>query len=212
MSRLLVPILLVVAACSSRDARLDRLANAPLEPGRGLGDVRVGETTLREFVDRYGAGRVDVVAGDELGYELVFERGQMAFLFVLDDERRRSDSELLLAGQRRLPPFLDEHPSLGEMRLWSLTVAAGEDREASLYQGRVLDSAGLFDPSTDLMVKLGIPSEGSRPMLAGASPKREPCALLYLDDGLLISGDNEGELEPGAFRITRLTIFTPYDS
>ncbi len=212
MLRSLVPLiaLFTLACAGGSDSRLKPLTVATLEPGVGLGDVRLGETSLGDFVDRYGHDRVDLVAGDETGYELVFAGGEMAFLFVLDAQQRLTEGFTLRQGQRDLTKALAAHPELRDMRLTSLTVGARSGCSESVYVGKLAaGSVGLSGKMRDTLVHLGQPSDGPRPMLAGASPRPPEVELFYPERGIVLEG--RGNLTEDDCFITRMTIFEPQE-
>lgn len=200
---------LLLAACShgAVDARVEPLSRAALTSA-GLGDVHVGETTLGEFVDRYGTGRVDLIASDDIGYELVFARGELAFLFLLGSDGRKFDTDLMRPGMRDLPKLLANHPEFRELRLASLTIAAGESREESFFQGRFDGSIGLFDSMYEAAGRIGIPDEERPPMLAGLSPSLPRTIFHFAERGLVLYGDRpDGAAADEPWRILRITLY-----
>jgi hypothetical protein len=207
---LALPLLFLALACAKAevDARLKPLTVATLDPGVGLGDLRLGETTLGAFVDRYGHERVDLIAGDGIAYELVFAGGEMAFLFVLDAMPQSVELGTLKQGQRELTKVLAAQPVLRDMRLASLTVALRRGETRSLYAGKLSSPPlGLSGRMSDAVVELGVPGEGSTPMLAGASPRQPASRLEYPDRGIVLEGS--AVLEDKDCVITRMTIFEP---
>ncbi len=199
-----------LACAGDLDPRLKPLTVATLEPGVGLGDVRLGETSLGAFVDRLGHDRIDLIAGDEIGYELVFADGEMAFLFVLGEQHRGVELETLREGQRDLTKTLSAHPELREMRLASLTVGALPGRTEGVYVGRLAaPPVGLFGRMKDALLQLGLPSDLPEPMLAGASPRRPESELRYPERGIVLEGS--GTLTEDDCFITRMTIFEPQE-
>jgi hypothetical protein len=212
MLRSLAPLiaLLALACAGDVDSRLKPLTVATLQPGVGLGDARLGQTTLGAFVERYGHDRVDLIAGDSIGYELVFSGGEMAFLFVLDPQIRSIGLDTLQSGRRDLIEAIGAHPELRDMRLSSLTVGARTGSTDSAYAGKLATgSVGLFGKMADAVVELGVPSEGTIPLLAGASPRSPETELFYPERGVVLEG--RGKLVEPDCVITRMTIFEPQE-
>ncbi len=206
----LLAVLALLSACGSgRDPRLAPLANAVLEPGRGLGDVRVGETTLGEFVDRFGSGRTDCVASDHVGLELVFEHGELSFLFLYE-ENPRSDEECqaLRRATRDLPAFLAGDPHRRELRLASLSVRAGDELDSTFYRGRLAPGIALLDPLLESIARIGIPEDSRPPMVAGMSPDLPSEKACYPARGLVLYGEREPRQDRPS-RVTRITLFAP---
>lgn len=210
MLRLLAPLLafLTLACAADVDPRLQPLTVATLEPGVGLGDVRLGETTLGTFVDRYGHDRVDLIAGDGIGYELVFAGGEMAFLFLIDAQPQGVELDTLKKGQRELTKVLAEHTVLRDMPLASLSVAVRRGDTESSYVGKMArPSVGLSGKMSDALVDLGPPGDGLLPMLAGSSPRQPESRLDYPERGIILEGSKN--LADKDCLVTRMTIFAP---
>lgn len=172
---LLLPLL---AACSaggtdSDKGLLDPLAGQPLVAGEGWGSLRLGETTLSRFVEKYGTGRPSVVASDEIGIELGFRDNQVGFLFLAEGE---CDGKIRFVASRLLPllaqgmkEFFAQYPECREMPLHSASVWAGTSKEDSFYQGKTADGAGLFDPPE--AVRASAPPDPVARMVAGSRPE-----------------------------------------
>lgn len=210
----LAPLLVALAACGrARDPRLQPLSLAPLtvgDDGAALGELRIGETTLGEFVDRFGSGRVDLVVSDQTGLELVFAGGELALLFLYDvNPRDDQECAALRKAPRDLSGFLAQFPERRDLRLASLTVAAGDSRDASFFQGELAPGIQLLDPLLESVARLGrVPSDERPPMLAGASPDLPREKACFPELGLVLYGEREPE-DPMASRVTRISLFEP---
>jgi hypothetical protein len=207
---------LVSAACTltrSPAAALEPYAAAPLEPGRGLGDLRLGATTLQPFVERFPGGRVSVTAGDELGIELGFPAARVDFLFALDEEcaaRVASNVRKLAADLADPPAFFAEHPPCARASLRSIAVAAGESNSDTFYRGATPEGVGLFTLRQDALARHG-PNEDVRGLwLAASSPDDARFETIAHGDGLVlyIGEVTDGELA-GRLVVRKMAVFTP---
>ena len=203
-----------LAACSGDGSGpgIAPLAKATLTTA-GLGDVRVGATKLGEFVDRFGAGRVDLIASDDTAYELVHAGGQLAFLFPLGPAQVKVDADVLRGGQRDLPGLLAKEPGFRELVLSSLTIAApagGDSRESCFFQGKLDGSVALLDPLDEAYVAFGVPSEERPPLVAGASPDLPEKRLHFPRRGVVIYATATGSgATPDLGRVVRITLYVP---
>lgn len=190
-------------------ARLAALTHATIEPGAALGNLRLGQTTLGEFVDAHGSDRVDLVVSDSVGLELIFERGEMSLLFLYDESPREdSEVEALRHATRDLQSFLAGSPSRRELRLASVTVAADDDFEATLFQGELAPGIHLLDPLLESVARLGVPEDRRPPMLAGASPNLPRERAVFPDQGVVLYGEPTPSADRPS-RVTRISIFVP---
>jgi hypothetical protein len=202
---------LLAAACggSDPDPRLAPLANATLEAGGGLGDLRLGETTLGRFFDRFGAGLTMFLASDEVAFELAFEGGEIAFLFPFDSGRL-SDEEVtaMRRATRNLGDYLAKYPHRRELLLSSITVRIGEDKESTFYKGKLVQGVALFDPLLVSAGRIGMVEEGSLPLLPGLTPNTPTEQARFPEQGLVLYGERAPK--PGTpSRVTRMTVFLP---
>lgn len=197
----------LMAACSGADARLEPLARVALDAGGGLGTLRLGKTTLGEFVERFGSGRADMVVSDQTGFELVFEGGQLSFLFLFEQfPRDEKEVKAMRAGTRDLAGYLAAYPLRRALPLASISVGAGKTREESFFQGRLDSGAALFDPLDEAGARIGIPNDGLTPMIAGMSPKLPDNPYVYAEQGVVLYGERAKDGE-GPVLLTRMTIF-----
>lgn len=145
----LVSLLLFVSSCSKKSEANDPLesyATAPLTAGVGLGDLRLGQTTLGEFIRKIGIGTVAVVASNEIGFELFFKGEQIRFLFLVDGDCKAIWGEgFTLAAVKDLAGFLRQYPSCENVTLHSISVKAGSGVEDTYFKGSTVDP---FRPAT----------------------------------------------------------------
>src|SRR5689334_4777196 len=128
-SRLLLLALglgLGLAGCTRHNAALEPFARASLTAGVGLGELKLGQSTLGSVVQRCGVETVVQLASDEVGLELIYEHGQLALLFLVEPDCLASlPGRNLRPAAIDLPKFLESNPCLRELRLSSLSVREG---------------------------------------------------------------------------------------
>ncbi len=165
-------LLWVAAGCSSSpDAKaLSPYATATLTAGSGLGDLRLGTTTLGTLVNTIGSGAVTAVASDESAVELTFLGGQMSFMFVVAGEcqTQTGGPGARLPVTQDMKAFLSRYPSCGSLPLSSLSIGAGPDEGDTFYKGATEQGVKLWASVVD-SGKHGSPSRGSARLVAGAS-------------------------------------------
>ncbi len=198
-SRILLALALAAASsCSDGiDPRLEPLAEAPIEVGRGLGDLVLGETTLGETIARYGKGRAALLAGDEGAFELSYAGGQLDLLFRIPQERYLEGGPILRA-VHDLPAFLEQHPELGELTLDSLSIRVPRLRDEPFFRGTLSRGGHLGGPLDPVLLAYGEPPDGPAPFVAGLSPTSSPERAYYPEHGLLVRyvSPPEEEAEP----------------
>lgn len=213
MRRLRVALLLLVAACGPKaDPRLAPLAIMQLEAGKGLGDLKLGETTLGPFFDRFGMGFVTFVATDDAGLELVFEEGEIAFLFQFESTRwTDEEGAAIRRATRDLGAYLAAYPHRRALPLTSISVRVDDDKESTFYRGKLVEGVALFDPFRESALRVGGVEEGSLPLIAGLGPNNPRETASFPRRGLILYGARDPH--PGTpSRVTRMTVFLPASS
>ena len=132
--------LLVAIGCAERAATspFTSLSKQPLQPGVGLGTLKLQETTLGAFSRQYGLGQ-SVVTPDQTGAKIDFLKFGMAFLFRGDPA---CADKLSAAGQGDINNFLLQNPDCETMLLETIAAyvpASGEP----VYEGETLEGVGL---------------------------------------------------------------------
>jgi hypothetical protein len=208
---LALALLALVPACAggAADGRVAPLAHAALEPGRGLGDITIGRTTLGEVVARYGVDRVSLFAGDEIALELVWARGGLALLVPVDRALAdRVGFAALKSAVHDLEGFLADAPDAAELVVTSLSVDAGRTVAASFYQGSLTGGIRLGDPLADVVARLGEPDGSRAPeLVAGMSPSLPEKRLVYASRGLVVYAVAVGEGDAEELVVRRMTVF-----
>jgi hypothetical protein len=123
--------------------------NATLSAGKGLGGLKLGQTTLAWLVRTLGTGLVGVaVTDDEVMLELMFLNQQVSFGFLLHGECQRQTGVPMqrLDVNQDLGRFLTRYPACADLPLSSISLDAGKVARDAFYQG-----------TTDQGVKLGSP-------------------------------------------------------
>jgi len=210
LTNLTAVFLLGLAGCGQHNAALEPYANATLTAGVGLGDLKLGQTTLGSVVQRLGVETVTQLASDEVGLELIYERGQLALLFLVDPEcLTRLGGAGLRPAAVDMAASLEKNPCLRDLRLSSLSVRAGSDAESSFFQGMSDAGVKLWGGRAEL-IKHGTPGGGGGHILAGMNPNN-PREQFHFDSGIAIYLKPPENGDPALARVQRITVFPPVE-
>ncbi|MCK6447831.1 MAG: hypothetical protein L6Q99_15675 [Planctomycetes bacterium] len=209
---------ILFGACGGADPRLEPLASATIvaTPDRtAFGDLELGVTTLGECVDRFGAGRVALVASDQVGLECAYEGGELTLLFLYDFVLRDDDENTALrTAPRDLAKFLERFPQRRGLPLAGVTVSSSGVGSA-FYRGALAPSTTLGKPAKlgapwmEAIVAVGRePDEVRPPMLAGMTPDWPDALACFPDRGLALYGE-DGVADPLEIELTRIALFVP---
>jgi len=203
---------LLLSACGNGapdDAAMRPYANETMVVGAGLGDLKLGQTTIADFLTDVGRGRVAYIVGDESGFEFTFNDGQASFLFNIDGDCKvatwRKSLREYIAKPEKL--FMD-YPSCRDLTLSSISIAAGDRPSHSFWKGKLDSGVGLFEPAFDAM-GYGEMDDIQRTILAGQSAHMPKLRYLF-KRGLVIHAvevDTGNDLKVPQIR--RLTLFVP---
>lgn len=136
-------------ADSARNDALQRYANETITPGVGLGDVRLGKTTLKWVTENFGEGRMSTIFGEQTAIELTFLDGQAAFLFIVSGacEKDADTPRGTMKPTRDVVGFVKMNPSCGDLPLSSLSVAVDpKDPARSFFKGATAQGVRLGSP------------------------------------------------------------------
>ena len=200
-------LLLALTGCAQEPKPLEPLAKATLTAGVGLGDLKLGETTLAAVVQRLGVETVTPLASDEIGLELFYQHGQLALLFIIEPECMNTLKSGLRPATVDLPAFLARTPCLREVRLSSISVRVGSSPGETWFEGASDLGVRLWSPGGEVQ-KYGTPGGASLPLVAGLNPNN-PDEQMHFRSGIsfYLLPDREGEAGPT--HVQRITLFPP---
>lgn len=206
----------LLSACGSRDdipKALKPLTNATLTTGAEFGDLRLGETSLRAFVTRFGVGQPSATIGDDIGFEYSYGGGQFSALFMAGEAcleqarmRAREAADLL----REPENFFQAFPACAETPLHSIAVATARDSSEGLFKGQTDSGIALDAQAALIMEKYGSREQVSGLHLAGSRPSDAALEELAYSDGIVFyvgnspDGPNQGRLV-----VRKIAIFLP---
>ncbi len=201
----LAALLLGLAGCAQHNSALEPYAKATLTAGVGLGDFRLGQTTLGSVVQRFGVESVTQLASDEVGLELFYEHGQLALLFLIDPDCMRSLPNGLRPAVADMAAFLERNPCLREARLSSLSVREGSDAQSSFFQGASDAGVKLWGGRAEPL-EHGTPGGGGGHILAGMNPSN-PREQIQFKSGIVFYLKPPPDGNPALAHIQRITLF-----
>ena len=200
-------LLPLLAACEQHNSLLTPYAKATLTAGVGLGDLKLGQTTLGSVVQRLGVDTVTPLASDEIGLELFYEHGQLALLFVIPPECLSTLKTGLRPAATDLAAFLARTPCLREVTLSSISVRSRASADESWFQGATDAGARLWDPS-QAAYKHGETGGGAAGLVAGLNPNNPPDEVHFKSGIAFYYLPVEGG-DARQTRIQRITIYPP---
>lgn len=207
--------LMLGAGCTAKDTSpaLERYASTTLEAGTGLGDLRLGTTTLQQFIERFGTGRPSVVIGDEPGLELGFRSQGLSFLFIFD-----TDCATALGGETRevatriehTTSFFADYPACADTTLSSLSIDAESTGDVPFYAGASDRGVRLLVPLALVQTRYLETADLRGLMLAGSTAEDGRLELLTYADGLAVHlGEARTGAAAGRFVVLRMSVFLP---
>jgi hypothetical protein len=196
---------LALAGCEQHKSALEPYAKATLQAGVGLGDLKLGETTLGAAVQRLGVESVTALASDEIGLELFYEHGQLALLFIIEPECMNTLKSGLRPATVDLPAFLARTPCLRETTLSSLSVREGSSAADSFFQGATDAGVKLWGGRGDPLAH-GTPGGGSPAIVAGLNPTN-PREQLHFKSGICFYLKPPENGDPAQAHVQRITVF-----
>lgn len=199
----IVPLMVLLTSCSPRypSAALDKYATATLIAGTGLGDLRLGETTLDEFVRTFGKGQYSLAISDESAFEFAYFGGAVAFQFLIEGQCLKEiiGTRDLRRAAPDLEAYLVSHPGCRELPLSSISVTS-----RSFFKGATDKGVKLGEPITTSNAHgEGVPAKAR--VLAGMSPDNPDNAIEYPGIVFHYDGGSTGNLETATIR--RITVF-----
>jgi hypothetical protein len=147
----------VVAGCGNRESSLlQSYAKGTLTPGQGLNDIHIGDP-IKSFLERFGSGRVSVLAGDELlAADLHFPSQGLSFRFTADSAcqsavRAGGSTVRSMMGLRDAKRFLRDFPACGSMSLHSIGVEDGGGTFGPAFAGQTAKGSKLHMTRAELL-------------------------------------------------------------
>lgn len=204
-SFLLVCVIFISACSKGEDGPLAAYEAATFEAGKGLGDITLG-TMLKDFVTKFGTGKVAYLAGDGEAIELNFAGGEVSFLFPIvgDCWKKMPPAAWRVEARHDLMKWMEITPDCEKIGLSSISV-----KEGGFYQGQTDKGVRLGDTSVKSFAhgRMYDPRPQQQ-MLAGMSPQNPDMWLEYMD-GIIFyyTADNQNDIE--STHIRRMTIFKP---
>jgi hypothetical protein len=189
------------------------LAAATLVPGRSLGELELGGTTLADVLARHGPGASSVVVADEYAFELSYGGGQLALLFLADGECRRrlmgygvrDAADALAAGAS----FVASWPECAAVPLQSVYVALPEGAATGFYTGATERGVRLGAPLAAALATLGSPDGESVLLLAGQATRGALEAYAYSSGIVVYGGAAPAGSEAGHSVVRALALYAP---
>lgn len=165
------------------------LADAPLVASEGLGDVRVGSTTLAGFLERFGPGLPSALYADATALEFIYAGTGLTFQFRLGDACGRSVQAMAGTGLRALRDatrFARSHPECADERLDSIEVEAGGSERTTFWRGETSAGVRLRMPREEALERLA--TAGALRVPSGGGPDAEEAMVTRFveADGLLV--------------------------
>lgn len=207
--------LMLGAGCTAKDSSsaLERYADVTLEAGAGLGDLRLDETTLRQFIERFGTGRPSVVIGDESGLEFGFRSQGLSFLFMFNPAcatALRGELRTVATRIDDAASFFADYPACADTTLSSLSIDADPASDASFYVGGSDRGVRLLMPVTELYARYLDTADLRGLMLAGSTADDGRYELLTYADGLAVHvGEARAGVAAGRLVVLRMSVFLP---
>ena len=141
---LAVVILAGTTACGGRadESPLAEIAKAPMQPGVGLGELKLKQTTIGAFTKKYDATQ-SVVTPEQDGAKIDFMKEGLSFLFRGNPECAAQLLERMRTSQDTdINKFLVDQPACETMLLETIAAYIPEMGEP-LYEGETVEGVGL---------------------------------------------------------------------
>jgi hypothetical protein len=212
----LLPCLANLTACgaSQQPPVLPTSAAAVLQPGVGVGALRLGETTLLSFLQQHGSGQpATMIADDAAAIELSFPQEQLHLVFALTPECTIALGSALRSVATLLndpAAFSAEYPSCTGSALSSIAIAADGSDSLPRCCAVADEQVRLLMPRAELLAARGISTASLPAFLAGTGPDEARYEPLAWHDGLVahvgraIDADSSSPLV-----VRRLALFAP---
>lgn len=139
---------------SSESKKLESYSKATLVPGKGLGNLELGKTTLGWFAENVGSGMPSaLITDEESAIELTFLNGEMSVSFSIKEACAEATGTpgRRFSLTRDIRDFLKQYPACKDITLSSISVAAtGNDRKDTFFKGITDLGVQLWSPAGDI--------------------------------------------------------------
>lgn len=190
-------------------------ASAPLLAHEGLGDLRVGGTTLAWFLERFGPGLPSALYGDATALEFSYAGTGLTFRFWLDEPCARTVQAMAGTGLRAVRDarrFGRAHPECADERLDGIEIDAGGSERTTFWRGETMGGVRLRMPRDEALERLADTSDGPRSTSFGVAPEAvEGEVVRFVDAGGLHVwfGPERGASAGDGWIVTRLAVAAP---
>ncbi len=182
--------LLIVNGCSSQSSfekkAMASYSNATLTPGVGLGDLKLGQTSIEWVVNHLGSGLVSGIAADDSAIELIYLDQQLSLLFIFSSECQAvtNDSPKWLPTTQNLDDFFNRFPPCRKLTITSISVATrSKGKEEIFFKGGTDQGVKLWDPILD-SIRHGTPINAPGSLIAGFAFPLEDMETLKFPSGI----------------------------
>jgi hypothetical protein len=212
----------LISACEQRaNSALAPYLSATLTPGAGLGDIRLG-SPVKAFIDRFGTGRVSVVAGDELlAADLRFPGDGLGFRFIAQGECLKAlaathGASRALMGIVDTKSFLTRYPPCALMPLQSIGIDGANHSLLGGYSGATASGTKIGSTRTELFAHEQPPVENRAAATVLDSPDDNDFEQFTFGNGLVafVRRDGSDATAPAAaqWKVQKLAVFVQDDA
>jgi hypothetical protein len=212
----------VISACGQRaNSALAPYLSATLTPGAGLGEIRLG-SPVKAFIDRFGTGRVSVVAGDELlAADLRFPGDGLGFRFIAQGECLKAlaathGASRALMGIVDTKSFLTRYPPCALMPLQSIGIDGANHSLLGGYSGATASGTKIGSTRAELFAHEQPPVENRAAATVLDSPDDNDFEQFTFGNGLVafVRRDGSDATAPAAaqWKVQKLAVFVQDDA
>jgi hypothetical protein len=212
----------VLSACGQRAHNaLAPYLSATLTPGVGLGEIRLG-SPVKPFIDRFGTGRVSVVAGDELlAADLHFPGDGLGFRFIAQGECLKAlaathGASRALMGIVDTKSFLTRYPPCALMPLQSIGIDGANHSLLGGYSGATASGTKIGSTRAELFAHEQPPVENRAAATVLDSPDDNDFEQFTFGNGLVafVRRDGSDATAPAAaqWKVQKLAVFVQDDA
>ena len=208
---------LLSAACGQQaHSALAPYLSATLTPGVGLGEIRLG-SPVKPFIDRFGTGRVSVVAGDELlAADLRFPGDGLGFRFIAQGECLKAlgathGASRALMGIVDAKSFLARYPPCALMPLQSIGIDGANHSLLGGYSGATASGTKIGSTRAELFAHEQPPVESRAAATVLDSPDDNDFEQFTFGNGLVAfvhrDGSDTTASAAAQWKVQKLAVF-----